>query len=185
MKKITTIDAYIASFPKEVQAKLIALRETIRKAAPEATEAMKYGIPTFVLKKNLVHFGAYESHIGFYPAPSGIRAFAKDLAKYKHSKGAVQFPLNEPLPLPLIRKIVTFRVTENLAQRSKLGAAQNVFPYNLPSPAQRALIAARIRTLKDLTRMTEFELSLLHGMGPKAIEQIKSDLLLARLSLKK
>ncbi|MGE0587877.1 MAG: iron chaperone [Cyclobacteriaceae bacterium] len=118
MQKINAenIDDYILQFPKEVQKLLKQIRSTIKKAAPKAQEAMKYGIPTFVLNGNLVHFAAYKSHIGFYPAPSGLQAFKKEIAKYKSSKGAVQFPLDAPLPLDLVSKIVKFRVGENSAK---------------------------------------------------------------------
>ena len=107
-----TIDAYIAQFPDAVQELLQQLRETIRAAAPRAEEAIRYGMPTFRLNGNLVHFAAYAKHIGFYPTPSAITAFQKELAPYASSKGAVQFPLDRPLPLPLIRRIVRFRVRE-------------------------------------------------------------------------
>ena len=115
MQKIAAknIEEYIAHFPKEVQKKLRELKKLIKREAPQSIEAMKYGIPTFVLNKNLVHFAAYKTHIGFYPAPSGLQAFKKKISKYKSSKGAVQFPLDEPLPLALISKIVKFRVKEN------------------------------------------------------------------------
>jgi uncharacterized protein YdhG (YjbR/CyaY superfamily) len=92
------------------------LRKAILQAAPQATEAMSYQMPTFKLKKNLVHFAAYERHIGFYPSPSGIAAFKSELANYKSAKGSVQFPLSEALPLDLISKIVKFRVKEELAK---------------------------------------------------------------------
>ncbi len=88
------------------------LRATVQKSAPAATETIKYGIPTFVLHENLVHFAAFARHIGFYPSPSGIAAFKKELAGYKSAKGSVQFPLDEPMPLALIAKIVKFRVKE-------------------------------------------------------------------------
>jgi uncharacterized protein YdhG (YjbR/CyaY superfamily) len=108
------IDEYISAFTGTVQANLIKLRATIKKAAPKVEEKMSYAIPTFTLAgKNLVHFAAYENHIGFYPAPSGIAAFAKELKPYKTSKGAVHFPIDEPLPLALIARIVKFRFTEN------------------------------------------------------------------------
>jgi uncharacterized protein YdhG (YjbR/CyaY superfamily) len=110
---ITTIDEYIARFPKNVQAILHTLRSTINRAAPNASETIKYGIPTFVLNGNLVHFGGYKNHIGFYPAPSGIEMFKKELSKYKSAKGSVQFPIDEPLPFDLISKIVSYRVKEN------------------------------------------------------------------------
>ena len=108
------IDGYIVSFPKDIQIILHKIRTVIRKAAPEAEETINYGIPTFRLEGNLVHFAAYKNHIGFYPAPSGIRAFQKELSVYKGSKGAVQFPLNKPLPVNLISRIVKFRVKENI-----------------------------------------------------------------------
>jgi len=111
-----TIDEYIAACPEFVQPILQKLRMTIHKAAPQAEEAIKYAIPTFVLHGNLVHFAAFKNHIGFYPAPSGIKAFKKELAAYKTSKGAIQFPIDKPLPLALISKIVKFRVKENLAK---------------------------------------------------------------------
>lgn len=106
------IDEYISTFSIEVQKKLHELRNTIKKAAPLATESMSYQMPTFKLKRNLVHFAAYDKHIGFYPTPSGIEAFKSKLLKYKHAKGSVQFPLNESLPLNLIKRIVAYRVKE-------------------------------------------------------------------------
>lgn len=114
--KITSGDKYISSFPKDVQKLLISMRQTIKKAAPNAEESIKYGIITYVLNGNLVHFGGFKKHIGFYPAPSGIKVFEKELSAYKNSKGSVQFPLDKPLPLSLITKIVKFRVKENLAK---------------------------------------------------------------------
>ena len=111
---VTTIDDYIAGFPKDVQVILEELRATIRKAAPEAEETINYQIPTFTLNGNLVHFAAYKNHIGFYPTPSGIAAFKKELSAYEGAKGSVQFPIDKPLPLRLITKIVKFRVKENL-----------------------------------------------------------------------
>lgn len=108
------IDEYINKFPEEVQKKLQELRRVIRENAPEAEEKISYGMPTFYLKGNLVHFAAYSGHIGFYPAPSGIEAFKEELIGYKTSKGAIQFPLSQELPLELIRKIVQFRVRENI-----------------------------------------------------------------------
>ena len=109
-----TIDEYIAGFPGDIQKKLQEIRATIKSAAPDAQEKISYQMPTFYLKGNLVHFAAHTSHIGFYPAPSGIEAFKNELAAYKNSKGAVQFPINEPLPLDLIRRITIYRVVENL-----------------------------------------------------------------------
>ena len=108
------IDDYIAGFPEDIQDILQQIRATIRKAAPGAEEAMKYAIPTFVLNgKNLVHFAAFRSHIGFYPTPTGIDAFTKELSQYKQGKGSVQFPLDKPMPLKLITEIVKFNVIRN------------------------------------------------------------------------
>lgn len=109
------IDEYIAGFPKETQQLLETVRTTIKKAAPEAEEAISYAIPTFKLHGNLVHFAAFKNHIGFYPAPRGIEAFKKELAVYEGGKGTVQFPIDQPLPLGLISKIVKFRAKENIA----------------------------------------------------------------------
>lgn len=106
------IDEYIAGFPKDVREALRQVRATIAKAAPDAVEAIKYQIPTFVLNGNLVHFAAFKNHIGFYPTPSAIAAFEGELARYQSAKGSVQFPLHEPLPLDLIARIVEFRVKE-------------------------------------------------------------------------
>ena len=108
------IDEYIGSFPEDIQQILEKVRATIQSLAPEATEDIKYAIPTFVLNGNLVHFAAFKSHIGFYPAPTGTEAFKEDLAPYKTGKGSIQFQLDEPIPYDLIKKIVLFRVEENL-----------------------------------------------------------------------
>ncbi|MDD4912339.1 MAG: DUF1801 domain-containing protein [Sideroxydans sp.] len=113
----TDIDDYIATFPDEVQVILKKLRQTIRQAAPDATEKISYQMPTFYLNGNLVHFAAYKKHIGFYPAPSGIVAFQDELMKYKTSKGAIQFPIDAAIPHALVKKIVQFRVKENLVKR--------------------------------------------------------------------
>jgi uncharacterized protein YdhG (YjbR/CyaY superfamily) len=113
-KTPASIDEYIAAFPEDVQSRLQAIRQTIKEAAPQATEAISYGMPTFRLKGNLVHFAAFKNHIGFYPAPSGVEAFQKKLAPYKYSKGAVQFPLDKPVPFDLITDIVRYRVEESL-----------------------------------------------------------------------
>ena len=112
----TTIDEYIAGFPAEIQEKLRAMRATIHAAAPEATEKISYAMPTFFLQGNLVHFAAFKNHIGFFPAPSGIEQFAQALERYQTSKGTIQFPLSEPLPLDLVTKVTEFRVQENLAR---------------------------------------------------------------------
>ncbi len=107
-----TIDDYIATYPEPVQLTLTKIRMTIKKLAPTAIEKIAYGIPTFWLNENLVHFAAYETHIGFYPTPGGIKAFKEELSPYKTSKGAIQFPLDKPMPLSLIKKIVNYRIAE-------------------------------------------------------------------------
>jgi len=108
-----TIDEYIAGYPKDIQAILKKIRITIQNAAPKATETINYGIPTFQLNGNLVHFAAFKNHIGFYPAPSGIEKFKKELSVYEGAKGSIKFPLDKPIPYTLIAKIVEFRVKEN------------------------------------------------------------------------
>jgi uncharacterized protein YdhG (YjbR/CyaY superfamily) len=118
-RQFRTIDEYIDTFPQDVQSILNGLRQTIREAAPEAEETINYQMPTFTLNGNLVHFAAYEHHIGFYPTPTGIEAFKRELSRYKGAKGSVQFPIDEPLPLPLIRRIVEYRVKENSERKQK------------------------------------------------------------------
>lgn len=106
-----TIEAYIAAYPEAVQGYLRQMQETIQKAAPDAETLINYGVPTFRLKKkNLVSFGAAKAHIGFYPLPEAIEAFTEQLSAYKVSKGSVQFPYDQPLPLDLVTEIVKFRV---------------------------------------------------------------------------
>jgi uncharacterized protein YdhG (YjbR/CyaY superfamily) len=116
------VDAYIAAFPASVQRILRQIRSRIRRIVPDAEEAIKYRMPTFVLGENLVHFAAYEHHIGFYPTPSAITAFRNELAGYESAKGSVQFPLDRPIPLGLIERIVRFRVGE---VRAKSRARKN------------------------------------------------------------
>jgi uncharacterized protein YdhG (YjbR/CyaY superfamily) len=116
------IDEYIAGFPEEVQEILEKIRTTIRKAAPQAEEIINYGIPTFTLNGNLVHFAGFKNHIGFYPTPSGIEKFKDELSVYEGAKGSVQFPLDKPMPLGLISKIVKFRVKENLEKAASKGS---------------------------------------------------------------
>jgi uncharacterized protein YdhG (YjbR/CyaY superfamily) len=118
------IDEYIAGFPKDIQVILEELRTTIRKAAPDAEETISYQIPTFTLKGNLVHFAAYKKHIGFYPTSSGIEKFKNELSAYEGGKGSIKFPLDKPIPLDLINKIVKFRVKENL-ERAEAKGNQN------------------------------------------------------------
>jgi len=116
-KAAPNVDVYISEFPAETAAKLIELRELIKKLAPSAEETISYAIPTFKLNGPLVHFAGYKGHIGFYPGAGGISEFAEDLAGYKTSKGTVQFPLEKPLPVKLITKIVKFRIKQNLEKK--------------------------------------------------------------------
>jgi len=118
-RQFKTMDEYINTFPKDVQRILNELRQTIKEVAPEAEETLNYQIPTFTLHGNLVHFAAFENHIGFYPTPSGMEAFKQELSGYKGAKGSVQFPIDQALPLPLIRRIVEYRVKENMERQHK------------------------------------------------------------------
>lgn len=113
------VDAYIEAQSEHVRERLTELRRTIARAAPEASEKISYGAPTFDYHGNLVHYAAFRNHIGFYPTPSGIEAFENELQRYKHAKGSVQFPLTQPLPLDLVARIVQFRVKENATKQTK------------------------------------------------------------------
>jgi uncharacterized protein YdhG (YjbR/CyaY superfamily) len=115
----TTIDQYISEAPQEVQERLNNLRTVIKAEVPDAEERIAYAMPTFSQNGNLVHFAYFKNHIGFFPAPSGIENFKDELAKYKTSKGTVQFPLDEDIPMDLVREIVRFRLKENLAKAAK------------------------------------------------------------------
>jgi uncharacterized protein YdhG (YjbR/CyaY superfamily) len=117
MQKFENIDEYINNFSPRVQVTLQKLRKVIKENAPDAVEAIAYGMPTFRLNGNLVHFAAYEKHIGFYPAPSGINKFEKELKSFETSKGAIKFPIDKDLPWGLIGKIVEFRVGDNLQKK--------------------------------------------------------------------
>ena len=122
-KQPTTIDEYIADFPKDVQERLQKVRAAIKKAAPDAEEAIKYQIPTFVLNGNLIHFAGYKNHIGLYPGSRPIEEFKDELTKYRLAKGTVQFPLDKPLPLGLIGRMTKFCVKRNLEKAaSRKGA---------------------------------------------------------------
>ena len=118
-KKFSNVTAYFNSFPKSTRVLLSQMREIIRKAAPDAEEKIAYNMPAFTLNGPLVYFAAFKNHIGFYATPTGHEQFAQELSKYKQGKGSVQFPIDEPLPLKLIEKIVKFRVKENLSRIKK------------------------------------------------------------------
>ena len=116
-----SIDEYIGTFPKEIRSKLESIRKAVKEEAPDAKEVISYGMPAFKLNRVLVYFAAQQKHIGFYPTASGISAFEEELSQFKHSKGAVQFPIDEPVPLELVRKVVRFRVKEDMAKTKKEG----------------------------------------------------------------
>ena len=114
-----SISEYINAAPKEAQKKLREMRACIRASAPGAKESLKWGMPAFSYRRILVTFAGFKHHIGFYPTPSAVRAFAKDLSKFVTAKGSIRFPLDEPLPLALIRKITAFRVRESIEEDGK------------------------------------------------------------------
>ncbi len=119
MSTATSVDAYIAGFPPEVQSRLKQMRQAIARLAPDATETIGYGIPTFKLHGNLVHYAGYANHVGFYPGGAGIAAFQEEIAGYKSAKGSVQFPHDRPLPIALVKKIVKYRVAQNEAKAAE------------------------------------------------------------------
>ncbi len=123
MNKYRNIDEYITDFPENIQEKLTQIRQVIKGSAPGAREAISYGMPTYKLNGNLVHFAAFKDHIGFFPTPSGVSAFQKELSLYGTSKGTIRFPLDKPIPFELIKKIVKFRVREASA-KDKNGRAK-------------------------------------------------------------
>lgn len=175
----TVVDTYIKTFPKPVQINLQAIRETIQKAAPEADEMISYGMPAYKLNGNvLIYFAGYKNHIGLYATPSGHAAFEKELSKYKQGKGSVQFRLDEPMPLSLIRKIVQFRVK---LTKEKI----HFIPGRISAPAQRALHNAGINSLKKLSAYTENEILQLHGIGKTAIPIFRDALKEKGLAFKK
>lgn len=134
-KEFETIEAYVCSFPKEVQVRLRHVWKILRTAAPDAAESIKYRIPTLVLGENLIHFGGFEHHVGLYPTASGISAFMDRLSDYVHSKGAIQFPHDSPLPTALIREIVEFRVREVRAKTPKTKPTQPKVKSGTPASA--------------------------------------------------
>ncbi|MGC4057137.1 MAG: DUF1801 domain-containing protein [Chitinophagaceae bacterium] len=193
MQQFENIDAYISGFPEDIRKRLSQVRKAISSAAPEASETISYGMPAFWLEGPLVYFAAYKNHIGFYPTASGIRNFEKELQPYTYSKGAIQFPHSEQLPLALIQKITRARVTENRqkatakkgAARKKASSEKNgqTFIAGLSAPASRALSQAGIYNLHQLSCYSESRLLALHGLGPTAIPKIKTALSASGLRL--
>ena len=179
---INTIDEYIANFSEDIQHLLEQIRKTIQKAAPEATESIGYQMPTFKLNGNLVYFAAYKKHIEFYPTSTGITAFKQELAAYKHAKGSVQFPINQPIPYHLISQIVQYRVKENLNKKTNISTPksnsknQNDFLSTIPQPARKALEEAGINTLHQLTQLSEKDLLQLQGISTNTLKKLKNEL---------
>lgn len=176
------MDEYISTFPIEIQKRLQQLRTTIKKAAPEAEESISYGMPTYKLYGALVYFAGYTNHIGFYPVPSGIKAFEKELGDYKASKATAQFPHGQPIPLKLVTKIVQYRVKENLARTAAKKTSPNNFLSLLSAPARRALESKGMTTLKKLSGQSEAAILQLHGIGPSSLPKLKKALKDAGLS---
>lgn len=168
--KPANVNAYIDSFPEKVQKALKQIRAVIKKAAPDAEETISYGMPAFKYKENvIIYFAGYKNHIGLYATPSGHAAFAKELSIYKQGKGSVQFPLDKPVPLNLISRIVKFKVKQREEQ-------QNDFLLQLSAPARRALQNSGIKSLTQLTKHTEAEIFAMHGIGKTAIPKLQKQL---------
>jgi hypothetical protein len=146
-------------------------------------------MPTFKLNGNLVYFAAYKNHIGFYPTSTGITAFKQELAAYKHAKGSVQFPINQPIPYHLISQIVQYRVKENLNKKSNISTQksnsknQNDFLSTIAKPARKALEEAGINTLQQLTQLSEKDLLQLHGISTNTLTKLKNTLTAKGLAL--
>lgn len=178
-------EKYFLTFPPATQKLLHQVRATILKAAPGAVEAMKYGIPTLILTgKNLVHYAAFEKHIGFYPTPTALEEFKEELSKFKSSKGAVQFPLDKAMPVVLISKMVKFRVGEISEKAGKKKPAADPFS-SLPAHLKRALVAAGITDLVMLSKHTQQEILSLPGMGTSSMPALKKSLTSQKLEFLK
>jgi uncharacterized protein YdhG (YjbR/CyaY superfamily) len=180
---------YIAAFPAAARNMMQQLRRIIRRTAADAEESISYGMPAYKLKgRPLVYFAGYGQHVGFYPTPSGINAFLEDMAAYKYSKGAVQFPLDQPLPETLVEQITAFRVQEVLekagSKKTAQGRTTSNFAAQLSVPAQRALATAGIKTLKQLSKYSAKELMALHGFGAASLPKLQAALSAEGLSLK-
>ncbi|HTN21119.1 MAG TPA: DUF1801 domain-containing protein [Pelobium sp.] len=177
--QISSIEEYVARFPLNTQKQLNIIKETIKKTIPQATEVISYGMPTFKLGGNLVHFAAYKNHIGFYPGPKALVCFKQEISSYKNSKGAVQFPLNAELPLDLIEAITLFCVAE---RKKKIADSKPLFQVS--APARRALASKAIVSFEELSKYTEDEILALHGIGKTTIPILKQQLAERNLSFK-
>ncbi|WP_165939983.1 DUF1801 domain-containing protein [Dyadobacter psychrotolerans] len=172
MKKNPEVNNYISGFPKETQDKLEELRAVISKAAPDAEEVINYAMPTFTLQGNLVHFAGYKNHIGFYPAPSGIKIFKEELSIYKNAKGSVQFPLDQPIPVDLVSRIVKFRVDENIE------IAQSKVKKKIPAKSSKLSdedqVSAHIQKLDPkIAETVEYIRKVILSADKEIAEQIK------------
>ncbi len=211
MTAFNEVDKYIATFPEEVQYKLEEFRLFLKNLLPHATESINYGIPTYkVAEQNLVHFGGFKSHLGFYPGAAVMEIFETDLSDYKSAKGSVQFPYNKAIPFDVIEKIVHFRLEQNelkLKKKSlktcknghqfyktsdyptcpeceKARKPTSGFMSKLAAPARRALENAGISNLNDLSNYSENEVLAFHGMGKNALEKIKIEMKINNLEFK-
>jgi uncharacterized protein YdhG (YjbR/CyaY superfamily) len=215
MRQVVSIDAYLKVFPASTRRLLQTLRKTIKAAAPEATERISYGMPCFYAEGNLVYFAGYKGHIGFYPSSTGISAFKHELKAYEYSKGAIRFPLDKPLPLALIRKIVKYRLRENLdkaaekERKAQLRICKNGHKFyktsdcptcpiceqktkasqgfipKLSAPATRALLSEGIKNVSQLANYAEIDILKLHGVGPSALPLMRKALKERGLAFKK
>lgn len=175
----TNIDDFIATFPPETAKKLQQVRMTIRKAAPKAEETISYAMPAFKYKgKVIIYFAGYKNHIGVYATAAAHEAFKKELAVYKQGRGSVQFPLDQQMPLDLISRMVKFKVKQE-------DEPVDDFLAGLSSPARRALQNNGIKTIKELSKLTEADVLQLHGIGKTAIPILQKALKEAGLGFKK
>lgn len=183
----TTIDEYIAEFPKEIQTVLRKLRATIKKTIPDADELISYQIPAFKLNGRMViYFAGWKHHVAMYPIPAGSETFNKQIVKYKKSKGTLHFPLDQPLPLRLIQQVVKYRVLDNaMREQLKIPKPKIALPPKLGAPAERALANAGIKNLQHLARFTEDHIANLHGFGPNALGKLRIALKANGLMFKK
>ena len=170
-----TVDAYIRRFPLATRKILQALRSTILKAAPGATQTISYGMPTFVLHGTLVHLAAYAQHMGLYGAGAALGPVQAQAAAYVSGRGTLKFPLDAPVPLALVQKLVKLRVQQNL-ERAAASNSTGGFPRGIGQPATRALHAAGFQNLRPLTRATPAQLLELHGFGPRALGILEKEL---------
>lgn len=179
----TTVDGYIRQFPPATRKKLQAVRDTILRAAPGATETISYGMPTYVLHGTLVHLAAYAQHLGLYGAGPALGPVQAQAAAYLGGRGTLKFPLDAPVPLALVKKLVKLRVQQNLERATARPGDAGALPRSIGQPATRALHAAGFKNLRQLTRATPAQLLELHGFGPRALAILKKELKALGLAL--